>query len=85
MRYTVLLDFDPEYGSYAVTVPALPGCVTQGPTIDEALARAKEAIEGFVAALAKLGEAIPVEKPPLIPLVVEVDVESEVLALAATG
>ena len=85
MRYTVLLDFDLEYGTYAVTVPALPGCVTQGPTIDESLARAKEAIEGFVVALAKLGEAVPVEEPLLIPLVVEVEVESPVSPLAATG
>ncbi len=85
MRYTVLLDFDPEYGSYTVTVPALPGCITQGPTIDEALARAKEAIAGFVAVLAKRGEPVPVEEPLLVPVVVEVDIATEASALAATG
>ena len=85
MRYTVLLDFDSEHGSYTVTVPALPGCITQGPTIDEALSRAKEAIAGFVAVLAKRGEEVPVEEPALIALVVEVAAETESPELAATG
>jgi antitoxin HicB len=31
---------------YTVTVPALPGCVTQGKNKDEALARIREAIQG---------------------------------------
>ena len=36
-RYTVLLQPDPEEGGYTVTVPALPGCVTEGDTLEEAL------------------------------------------------
>ncbi len=43
-RYTVLLTPDLESGGYTVTVPALPGCVTDGPTVEDALARASEAI-----------------------------------------
>ncbi|MBA3413933.1 MAG: type II toxin-antitoxin system HicB family antitoxin [Chloroflexia bacterium] len=85
MRYTVLLDFDPEFGAYTVTVPALPGCITQGATVEESLERAREAIEGFVASLVKDGEEVPVEEPSLIPLVVEVDIAAESAALAATG
>ncbi len=30
--YTVVLDPDPDEGGYTVTVPALPGCITQGET-----------------------------------------------------
>ncbi|CEO89553.1 type II toxin-antitoxin system HicB family antitoxin [Syntrophaceticus schinkii] len=36
---------------YTVTVPALPGCVTQGKNKDEALARIREAIQGYLEAL----------------------------------
>ena len=40
----VLLDPDEETGGYVVTCPALPGCYSQGDTIDEALANIREAI-----------------------------------------
>jgi antitoxin HicB len=31
-KYTIILDPDTEEGGYTVTVPALPGCITQGET-----------------------------------------------------
>ena len=43
MDFDVVLEED-EDGVWVVTVPALPGCFTQGETRDEALANAKEAI-----------------------------------------
>jgi len=60
-RYTVILEYDPDAQAYAVTVPALPGCTSQGATIEEALANAKEAIAGHVASLEEIGESIPEE------------------------
>ena len=47
-RYTVLLTPDLESGGFTVTVPALPGCVTDGETIEDALVRAREAISLYV-------------------------------------
>jgi len=38
-----------------VTVPALPGCVTQGEDYEEAVAMAEECIQGYLEALAKVG------------------------------
>jgi HicB_like antitoxin of bacterial toxin-antitoxin system len=35
--YTLVLDPDEEDGGYTVTVPALPGCITQGDSLGEAL------------------------------------------------
>lgn len=35
-------------GGFMVTVPALPGCITQGDDIDEAIAMAREAIELYI-------------------------------------
>ena len=48
MVYTVVLTPDPEDGGWNVTVPALPGCFTCADTFDEALSRAKEAIEAYL-------------------------------------
>jgi len=42
--FKVLLEPDEETGGYVVSCPALPGCYTQGDTIDEALENIKEAI-----------------------------------------
>lgn len=42
--FKVLLDPDEEMGGYVISCPALPGCYTQGDTIDEALENIREAI-----------------------------------------
>ena len=60
--YRVVLEWDdedPENPGWVVTVPALPGCITQGDTEEEALRNAEEAIAGHVAALADIGAPIP--------------------------
>jgi predicted RNase H-like HicB family nuclease len=71
-RYTVLLYPEPDEDGYSVIVPLLDGCVTHGRTLDDALANAREAIEGHVATLAELGEEVPDEEAP--PAVVTVEV-----------
>ncbi len=48
-----------EEGDYTVIVPALPGCVTFGDTVEEAIAMAKEAIEGYIETLIDLGKDVP--------------------------
>jgi antitoxin HicB len=57
-EYTVILEPQPE-GGYTVTVPALPGCITEGDTVEEALAMAQEAIAGHILALQDIGELVP--------------------------
>lgn len=59
--FTILIEpNDPD--GYLVTCPALPGLVTQGNTLDEALAMAKDAIEGYLISLIKHGDPIPEDK-----------------------
>ena len=58
--YSIVVDPDVSSG-YTVTVPALPGCVTQGETIDECVANAREAIELYLEDLAAQGASIPEE------------------------
>ncbi|MCQ2305094.1 MAG: type II toxin-antitoxin system HicB family antitoxin [Bacteroidales bacterium] len=48
-----------EEGGYTVLVPALPGCITYGETVDEAIEMAKEAIELYVEELQDHGEMVP--------------------------
>jgi predicted RNase H-like HicB family nuclease len=59
VHFTVIIKRQPE-GEYLVSVPALPGCVTEGNTLDEAREMAIDAIRGYCASLIKHGEPIPV-------------------------
>ncbi|AFM41937.1 hypothetical protein Desaci_3029 [Desulfosporosinus acidiphilus SJ4] len=72
MRYKIVFEWDEGDGGFTVTVPALPGCITEGDTIEEALVNAKEAIRGYLKALEIQGkpipqsDAIPFEKQELV-------------------
>ena len=48
-----------EDSSYTATVPVLPGCITYGENLDEAISMAKEAIELYIEELQERGEKIP--------------------------
>ena len=62
--YTVFYEQAPE-GGYAAFVPALPGCHTQGESLEDAQQNIKEAIALYLESLAAHGEAIPEEGPSL--------------------
>ena len=55
---------DPDEGGFWAEVPALPGCNTQGETYEETISHARQAIEGYLRMLVKLGKPIPTEKQP---------------------
>ena len=48
-----------DEGGYTVTVPELPGCVTEGDTFAEALEMVKDAIAGWLQVAAQFGDPIP--------------------------
>ena len=50
-----------EEGGYVASVPALPGCHTQGETLEETKHHIKEAIALYLESLTAHGEAIPEE------------------------
>lgn len=64
LNYRILLREEPE-GGYTVTVPSLPGCVTYGADLDEAIQMAQEAIELYLESLVAHGEEIPTEAKTL--------------------
>ncbi len=45
MKIRVVLEYDEKYKGYVVSVPGVPGCFTQGQSLEEALSMAQEAIE----------------------------------------
>src|SRR6186997_1486457 len=57
MRYVAIVDGSP--GAYGVVVPDLPGCTSGGPTIDDALRNAVEAVTLWVEDARADGEKIP--------------------------
>jgi predicted RNase H-like HicB family nuclease len=72
-RYIVILkptEYADETG-YTVEVPALPGCITEGGTVAEALTNAREAIEAYIGSLHD--EGLPV--PNSDPLITSVEVD----------
>jgi predicted RNase H-like HicB family nuclease len=58
--YTVFYEALPE-GGYVVTVPALPGCHSQGESLESAEHNIREAIEVYIGSLAAHGEPAPEE------------------------
>jgi predicted RNase H-like HicB family nuclease len=64
--YQVLLIPDLEVGGYTVEVPALPGCITEGDTVEEALENAKEAIQAWIESAIAHHEPIPEEHPLIV-------------------
>jgi predicted RNase H-like HicB family nuclease len=70
MNYRVLIEQD-EDGAFVAHVPALPGCISQGSSRNEALANIREAIEGYLESLRDHDEPIP---PTILEEIVEVAV-----------
>jgi len=60
LSYSVFYEAAAE-GGYVAVVPALPGCHTQGETLEEAERNAGEAIGLYLESLAAHGEPIPEE------------------------
>jgi predicted RNase H-like HicB family nuclease len=53
MKLQVVFTYDADYQGYVVDVPQLPGCMSQGKTIEDATANVKDAISGYLAVLDK--------------------------------
>jgi len=64
VTFTVVFDRN-ELGGYTVTVPALPGLVTEGASLDEAKQMAREAIKCYLESMLKDGLPLPEEREVL--------------------
>ena len=61
LRYKIHIRPETD-GTYTVIVPSLPGCLTFGDTIEEALEMAKEAIDVYIQSLIARGKELPIEE-----------------------
>jgi antitoxin HicB len=62
LSYTVVFEAQPE-GGFSVHVPALPGCISEGDTIEEARRMAADAIRAYCESLIADGEPLPPDVP----------------------
>ncbi len=60
-KFKVLLEAN-ESGGYTVSVPLLPGCISEGDTKVDAIANIREAIALYIESLQADGEPIPSEE-----------------------
>ncbi len=58
MTFKIVLELQGN-GGYIAYVPSLPGCVSQGDTMDEATENVKEAIELYIESLNARGLPLP--------------------------
>lgn len=61
LNYRIFLKKEPE-GGFTVFVPSLPGCITYGNTLNEAIEKATETIELYIGSLKAHCEEIPTEE-----------------------
>ena len=61
--FKVILEPDPD-GGYVISCPSLPGCYSQGDSVDEALANIREAIEGIIEV--RRAQNLPIPSPDIV-------------------
>ncbi len=66
MREYVVIVHPDETGGYWTEVPAVPGCGSQGETMEEAIEMTKDAIEGVLETLKAHGKPMPEEKDVIV-------------------
>lgn len=59
IAYPAKITYDKEDRSYLVEFPDLEGCLTEGATLEEALANAREALSGYLASIFDRGFKVP--------------------------
>ena len=73
MRFTVVLKPDTEDGGFVAQCPAVQGCVSEGDSVEEALANMKEAIAACLESLQENGLPIPQADDTVVVASVDVD------------
>ncbi|MBK8029296.1 MAG: type II toxin-antitoxin system HicB family antitoxin [Chloroflexi bacterium] len=64
MRQVILIP-DSESGGFTVTVPSLPGCLSEGDTYEEAMTNIRDAIALYIEDLIADGDPVPEDMAPI--------------------
>lgn len=73
-KYVAVFEEDRKQGGYTVTIPALPGCISEGDTFEKALDNIKEAAELYLEVMKGEKEEIPDETNPILVTPIEIKV-----------
>ena len=66
LQYTAVFELDKEEGGCTVSIPSLPGCISEGDTFEEALKNIKEAASLYLEVMREKEEIIPKEDRVII-------------------
>jgi predicted RNase H-like HicB family nuclease len=73
-QYTAIFEPDIEAGGYTVTIPSLPGCISEGDTFEQALKNIKEAASLYLEVMRTKKEEILREEKGVIIAPVQIKV-----------
>lgn len=73
LKYDVIFE-EAKEGGYTVSVPSLPGCISEGDTFEEAKVNIADAIKLYLEDLSADGEEIPIENNSIFIGQIEVDI-----------
>lgn len=73
-QYTAIFEPDKKTGGYTVTIPSLPGCISEGTDFEKALENIKEAASLYLEVMRKKKEAVIKEEKGVIVAPVQVKV-----------
>lgn len=63
--FSIRILTDDDGGGYLIEFPDLPGCISDGDTIDEAIANGRDAISCWIETAKQYGDEIPTPKPSI--------------------
>lgn len=73
-QYTAVFEPDKQAGGFTVTIPALPGCISEGDTFEEAMKNIQEAASLYLEGVREDEKRIPREETGVVIAPVEVKV-----------
>lgn len=73
-QYTAVFEPDEKAGGFTATIPALPGCISEGDTFEEAAENIKEAASLYIEVMEKKNTEIPLETRGAVIAPIEVKV-----------
>jgi len=71
-KYIAVFEPDREVGGYTATIPALPGCISEGDTFEEAFANIQEAAELYLEVMKKDREEPSAQDAIVVPVQIRV-------------
>lgn len=73
-QYTAVFEPDEKSGGFTVTIPSLPGCISEGDTFEESLENIQEAASLYIEVMQKRKSLIPMEQRGVVIAPVEIRV-----------